>query len=387
MRQRITRALAHHWHQPNYTLLGLIMITLAFGLVMLSSASSVAGFEKFDDPYYFVKRQLLYGVLLGLPAMWALSRIDYHIWKKIAFPLIIINVILLVMVVVPGVGAEFLGARRWINLGGILFQPSELVKLTFLLYLGLWLESRQRSKAIHDVSTGFAPFMTMIGFLVLMIAGVQKDLGTMVVIAVIAVVAYYVAGAPWKHLAVIFAAGTSVLLFLVRILPIFIPSFEYRAQRLTVFLNPDLDPLGVGFHINQALLAIGSGGLFGVGLGHSRQKFNYLPEVSTDSIFAVVAEEMGFIIAVSLVALYLGIMWQGIQVAKAAPDYFGKIVAAGIVTWITFQAVVNIMAMLSLLPLTGIPLPFVSYGSTSMATLLASVGILINISRQTNQAH
>lgn len=385
MRRRFS-ALTTHWHVPNYTLVGLLLILLMFGLIMLSSASSVAGFEKFNDPYYFVKRQLLYGVLFGLPVMWLLSRIDYHIWKRYAFALIVINIIFLILVLVPGIGVELLGARRWINLGGILFQPSELIKLTFLLYLGLWLEARQKSRAIHDLSTGFAPFMTMIGFLVLMIAGVQKDLGTMVIIAVIAIVAYFVAGAPWRHLAVIGAAGVAMLLFLVKILPLFIPSFSYRANRLTVFLNPDLDPLGIGFHINQALLAIGSGGLFGVGLGHSRQKFNYLPEVATDSIFAVVAEEMGFIIALSLVALYIGIMWQGIQVAKAAPDHFGRIVAAGIVTWITFQAIVNIMAMLSLLPLTGIPLPFVSYGSTSMVTLLAAVGILINISRQTKTA-
>lgn len=382
---RRIRTITAHWHLPNYTLLGLLLILLVFGLIMLSSASSVAGFEKFDDPYYFVKRQLLYGVLFGLPMMWILSRVDYHIWKRYAFPFIIINIILLLLVVVPGVGVKLLGAQRWINFGGILFQPSELIKLTFLLYLGVWLEARQRSRTIHDISTGFAPFMTMIGFLVLMIAGVQKDLGTMVVIAVIAVVAYYVAGAPWKHLGIILVSGIGVLLFLVKLLPVFIPSFNYRANRLTVFLNPDLDPLGIGFHINQALLAIGSGGLFGLGLGHSRQKFNYLPEVSTDSIFAVVAEEMGFIIALSVVALYVGIMWQGIQVAKTAPDNFGKIVAAGIITWITFQATVNIMAMLSLLPLTGIPLPFISYGSTSMATLLAAVGILINISRQTVQ--
>lgn len=382
---RHIRTITAHWHLPNYTLLGLLLILLVFGLIMLSSASSVAGFEKFDDPYYFVKRQLLYGVLFGLPMMWILSRVDYHIFKRYAFPFVVINIILLLLVVIPGIGVELLGARRWINFGGILFQPSELIKLTFLLYLGVWLEARQRSRTIHDVSTGFAPFMTMIGFLVLMIAGVQKDLGTMVVIAVIAIIAYYVAGAPWKHLGIIVVSGIGMLLFLVKVLPFFIPSFNYRANRLTVFLNPDLDPLGIGFHINQALLAIGSGGLFGLGLGHSRQKFNYLPEVSTDSIFAVVAEEMGFIITLSVVALYIGIMWQGIQVAKTAPDNFGKIVAAGIITWITFQAIVNIMAMLSLLPLTGIPLPFISYGSTSMATLLAAVGILINISRQTVQ--
>lgn len=381
MRQPGRLAANRNWHEPNYTLIALIAVLLLFGLIMLSSASSVTGFEKFADPYYFVKRQLLYGFCIGLSVMWLLSRIDYHFWKRAAFPLMIINIILMIMLLIPGIGVELLGARRWISIGGILFQPSELIKLTFLLYLGIWLEAR--TKTIHDASTGFIPFMIMIAFLVLMIAGVQKDLGTMVVIAVIAVSAYFVAGAPWKHLLIIFSSAVGVLLFLIKLLPVFIPSFNYRAQRLTVFLNPDVDPLGIGFHINQALLAIGSGGVLGLGLGHSRQKFNYLPEVMTDSIFAVIAEELGFVIAIAIVVLYLGIMVQGYRVAKSAPDTFGKIVAIGITTWITFQAVVNIMAMLALVPVTGIPLPLISYGSTSTATLLAAVGILINISRQT----
>lgn len=372
------------WHEPNYALIGLIIVLVIFGLIMLSSASSVSGFEKFGDPYYFIKRQILYGVCLGLPALWLLSKIDYHLWKRAAVPLMAINIILLIMLLIPGIGVKLLGAQRWINIGGILFQPSELVKLTFLLYLGVWLEAR--AKTIHDAATGFIPFIIMVTFLVFMIAGVQKDLGTMVVIGVIAVVSYFVAGAPWKHLAMIFAGALGGLLVLIKILPLFIPSFSYRAHRLTVFLNPDVDPLGIGFHINQALLAIGSGGLLGLGLGHSRQKFNYLPEVMTDSIFAVVGEEMGFVIAICVVLLYLGIMLQGYKVAKLAPDTFGKIVAIGITTWITFQAVVNIMSMLALVPVTGIPLPLVSYGSTSTATLLASLGILINISRQTKVA-
>ncbi|EKD76296.1 MAG: hypothetical protein ACD_43C00162G0002 [uncultured bacterium] len=379
--QRIKQAIQQQWHEPNYVFISLLGILLVFGLIMLSSASSVAGFEKFGDPYYFVKRQLLYGILIGLPSMWVLSRIDYHVWKRYAFPIVVINIILIVMILVPGIGVELLGARRWLNIGGILFQPSELIKLSFLLYLGAWLEAR--GKELHDPSTGFVPFMIMITFLVLMIAGVQKDLGTMVVIAVIAVSAYFVAGAPWKHLGIILASAVAAFLFLVKLLPLLIPSFEYRAHRLTVFLNPDIDPLGIGFHINQALLAIGSGGILGLGLGHSRQKFNYLPEVMTDSIFAVLAEEMGFVIALGVVLLYLALMIQGYKIAKNAPDPFGKIVAIGITTWISFQAVVNIMAMLALVPLTGIPLPFVSYGSTSTATLLIAVGILINISRQT----
>ncbi len=369
------------WHQPNYIFIGLLLILVVFGLIMLSSASSVAGFEKIGDPYYFIKRQILYGIFIGVPALWLFSRIDYHIWKRYAFPLIIINLVLMLMLLLPGIGVELLGAKRWLNIGGILFQPSELIKLTFLLYLGVWLEAR--TQTIHDAAVGFMPFIIMIGLLVLMVAGVQKDLGTMVVIAVIAVAAYFVTGAPWKHLAIIFASGLGLLFFLIKILPLVIPSFRYRAHRLTVFLNPDIDPLGIGFHINQALLAIGSGGLLGLGLGHSRQKFNYLPEVMTDSIFAVVAEEMGFIIAVGVILLYLGLMWQGYRIAKSAPDHFGKIVAIGITTWLSFQAVVNIMAMLALVPVTGIPLPLISYGSTSTATVLAAIGILINISRQT----
>lgn len=371
------------WHEPDYTLIALLGVILVFGLVMLSSASSVQGFEKFGDANYFVKHQILYGIFIGLPALWVMSRIDYHIWKAYAFPLMIVIVVSLLLVLVPGIGLELLGAKRWINIGGIVFQPSEMVKIGFLIYLAVWLEARQ--KDIHDFSSGFMPFMIMVSFLVIMIAGFQRDLGTMVVIGVIAVTAYYVAGAPWKHLGIIAALGAAGMIFFIKIIPIFIPSFSYRANRLTVFLNPELDPLGIGYHINQALLAIGSGGLLGQGLGQSRQKFNYLPEVTNDSIFAVIAEEMGFMITVGLVVLFMWFMIRGYRIAKQAPDTYGTVIAAGITTWIIFQAAVNIMAMLSLVPLTGIPLPFISYGSTSLITLLASTGILINISRQTKQ--
>lgn len=380
-RGRVLHKLSSQWHEPNYALIAVLGVLLVFGLIMLSSASSVNGFEKFGDPNYYVKHQILYGVFIGLPALWVMSRIDYHILKRYAFPLIIVSIILLMLVLVPGIGLELLGAKRWINLGGLAFQPSELVKIAFLIYLAVWLEAR--NKDIEDFSTGFMPFMIMIGFLVLMIAGVQKDLGTMIVIGVIAMSAYFVAGAPWKHLLSIGAIAAAGLFLLIKVLPIFIPSLSYRANRLTVFLNPELDPLGIGYHINQALLAIGSGGLLGQGLGHSRQKFNYLPEVASDSIFAVIAEEMGFIVSAGLVVLFLAFAIQGYKIAQQAPDVFGKIIATGITTWIIFQAVVNIMAMLSLLPLTGIPLPFISYGSTSLVTLLVSIGVLINISRQT----
>ena len=369
------------WHEPNYTLIGLVAALLIFGLIMLASASSVQGFEKFADPNFFVKRQLLYGVLIGVPVLWVMSRIDYHYWKQFAFPIIVASIILLMMVLIPGIGVELLGARRWISLGGITFQPSELVKIAFIIYLAAWLESRD--KDIEDFSAGFMPFMIMMSFLVVMIAGVQSDLGTMVVIGVIGLVAYFIAGAPWKHIWTIIGIGLSGLFMLIQVLPAFFPSLQYRKTRLQVLLNPELDPLGVGYQANQALLAVGSGGILGLGLGHSRQKFNYLPEIPSDTIFAVIAEEMGFIVTAGLVVLFLAFMVQGYKVATQAPDTFGKIIAAGVTSWITFQAAVNMMAMLGLVPLTGITLPFISYGSTSLVTLLAAVGIVINISRQT----
>lgn len=362
------------FHEPNYTFIFTLAIIIVFGLIMLTSASSVMGFQKFGDGYYYIKHQLIYGVLVGGLALFVMSKIDYHYWKKHAFPIVLITIALLFLVLVPGIGYEYLGAKRWINLGGMQFQPSEMVKLTFLLYLAVWLESR--AKKLEDFSYSFVPFLIMIGFLVFMIAGIQKDLGTTVVIAVIALSVYFVAGAPWKHLIWMGITGAGLFFLMIKIAP-------YRANRLMVFLNPELDPQGIGYHINQALLAIGSGGLFGVGLGHSRQKFNYLPEPAGDSIFAVMGEEIGFIFCLALIGLFMALLWQGIKISRLAPDSFGRLTAVGIITWITFQAFTNIAAMLSLLPLTGIPLPFISYGSTSLVMTMAAMGLLINISKQT----
>ncbi|MFA6027595.1 MAG: putative lipid II flippase FtsW [Patescibacteria group bacterium] len=361
-------------HEPNYAFIFTFAVIFIFGLIMLTSASSVMGFQKFGDSYYYIKHQLLYGVLIGGMALFIMSKIDYHYWKKYAFPLALITIILLFLVLVPGIGMELLGAKRWINLAGIQFQPSELVKLTFLIYLAVWLENR--AKKMEDFSYSFVPFLIMVGFLVLMIAGIQKDLGTMIVITVIALTVYFVAGAPWKHLAWMGLTGAGLFFLLIKVAP-------YRANRLMVFLNPELDPQGIGYHINQALLAIGSGGFFGVGLGHSRQKFNYLPEPAGDSIFAIIGEELGFVFTVALILLFLALLWHGIKISRNAPDSFGRLVAVGIITWILFQAFTNIAAMLSLLPLTGIPMPFISYGSTSLVMTMAAMGLLINISKQT----
>ncbi|PIW37225.1 MAG: putative lipid II flippase FtsW [Candidatus Kerfeldbacteria bacterium CG15_BIG_FIL_POST_REV_8_21_14_020_45_12] len=358
--------------KPDTTLLVILGIILVLGLIMLSSASSVLSYQNYGDSYYLLKHQMLYGLLIGGIAFYAMSKINYHYWRSSAFPIAVITMLLLFAVFIPGVGVELLGAKRWINLGGFLFQPSEVVKLTFLIYLAAWLE--KQGKEVTDPNFGLMPFLIMLGSLVLLIAVAQRDLGTTIVIAVISIVVYFVAGAPWRHLGLIGLGGLMAVAALIKVAP-------YRAARLTVFLNPEVDPQGIGYHVNQALLAIGSGGLFGLGLGHSRQKFNYLPEVATDSIFAIVAEELGFVFAVILVLLFLAFTIQALRVAKGASDRFGQLVAVGIAVWIGFQAFVNVGAMLSLLPLTGIPLPFISYGSSSMITLLAAAGLLANISR------
>ncbi|MBI5038077.1 MAG: putative lipid II flippase FtsW [Candidatus Kerfeldbacteria bacterium] len=360
-------------HKPDYRIIAIVGVIVLYGLVMLASASSVLSFEKFGDSNYLLKHQLLYGVLIGTVGLIVMAKIDYHVWRKFAFPLMAVTVILLLGVLIPGIGFEYGGARRWIQLGPIIFQPSEMLKLAFILYLATLFEKNK--EGIKEAGYGLIPFIIIAGSVVFLIM-LQPDMGTMVTIALIGFLIFYVAGAPLKHLAILVASAVSLFFVLIKLAP-------YRAARFTVFLNPALDPQGIGYHINQALLAIGSGGLFGLGLGHSRQKYLYLPEVTGDSIFAIVAEEMGLFMSVALILLFIWFMKRGLLIAKKAPDTFGKLVATGIVIWIVMQAFINIAAMVTLVPLTGIPLPFISYGSSALVTSLVAIGILINISKQT----
>jgi cell division protein FtsW len=245
------------------------------------------------------------------------------------------------------------------------------VKLTFLFYLAGWLEARSgRGK---EIRTGVAPFALTLG-VILGLLILQPDVGTMSVIAAMSLCVYFLAGAPMTHVLGLLVAGVAGLALLIGLAP-------YRAARFMTFLNPELDPEGVGYHINQALLAIGSGGFFGLGYGHSRQKFQYLPEVTNDSIFAVAAEELGMIGALFLLVLFLAFLWRCIRIAQAAPDPFGRLVVLGIASWIVIQAFVNIGSMVALLPMTGVPLPFISYGGTSFAITLAAIGVVLNVSK------
>lgn len=363
------------YHAPDYFLIAIITIICFFGLIILSSASVVVSFEKFGQADYLIKHQIFFGLIPGLILLFFTSRINYQQWKKYALLLLIFNIILLLFVFVPGLGESYNWARSWISIFGFSVQPSEIVKLTFILYLAAWLEKRK--KEITHFFYGFLPFLIFLSIISLLIV-LQPDVGTLSIIVLIGLVIYFAAGAKIWHLGLIGLSGMSIFFWLIKIAP-------YRLARFSVFLNPELDPQGIGYHLKQALLAIGSGGIFGRGLGFSRQKYLYLPEVIGDSIFAVLAEELGFIITICLVILFLILMLRGFRLAKLAPDDFARLTVVGIISWFIFQTIINIAAMVGFLPLTGLPLPFISYGGTSLAVSLAAVGILINISKQSKE--
>lgn len=353
----------------------LILTLLGIGLVSIASAGVFYGETRFGDAYYFLKRQLMFGLLPGLLALFLCQLIDYHRWRTLVVPIFALTIVLLILVFIPGVGAKIYGASRWISIGPFSFQPSELAKLSVILYLAAWLSKQGRTR-IQDLYEGLLPFIVILGAVAFLILK-QPDTGTLGVIFLVSLAVFFAGGAKLSHLAAIVASGLLLLGLLIKLAP-------YRMQRFLVFLNPEHDPQGAGYHIQQALLAIGTGGLFGLGLGHSRQKFNYLPEPVTDSIFAVFAEEWGFIGALVVLGLFLAVAVRGLAIARRAPDEFGKLVAVGITMWIALQAFINIAAITGLIPLTGIPLPFLSYGGTSLMFLMAGVGILLNISKQTS---
>jgi cell division protein FtsW len=359
-------------HRPNYILLLTIVGLIVLGSVLISSASVVLSLQHAETPnYYFI--QHLVALCLGIPLFLFGFKVDYSFWKRLA-PLIMLgSIILMVAVFIPGLGMEHGGARRWLNLGFINFAPAEIFKLALIIYLAAWFD--KRGGQIKKFFSATLPFLSVIifsGFLIMM----QPDLGTMMVVALTTGAIYFVAGANLFHVAIMAGGGIAAVMAMIL-------GSHYRTQRLMIFLNPSSDTSGQGYQINQALLAIGSGGLFGLGFGHSRQKFNYLPEAASDSIFAITAEELGFLRSSLIVIAFLVIAYQGYRVAQKAPDVFSRLLAVGITTWIVVQGLLNISAMMSIIPLTGIPLPFISMGSTSTVILMLASGILLNISKHT----
>ncbi|MDO8668805.1 MAG: putative lipid II flippase FtsW [Candidatus Buchananbacteria bacterium] len=354
-------------------LIVLISFLTVFGLLMIFSAGVSLGWQKFGDSYFFVKHQILFGLLPGLFLFVILSKIDYFKLKSLATPMLFISIILLVLVYIPGIGSGYGTSRSWINFFGFSLQPSEIVKLTFLIYLVAWL-SEKGEKRLKDLHQGFLPFVIVL-FVVMLLIFFQPDTGSMSIIVLTSLIVFFVAGGSLMHLSWVSALGFSGLWLVIKF-------SSYRAERLTTFLHPELDPLGNGYHINQALLAVGSGGFWGRGFGHSRQKFAYLPESAGDSIFAIIAEELGFIVSAALIIAFIFLMLRVLKIAQRCNEPFGRLLAIGIVSWFVIQAFINIAAITGLLPLTGVPLPFISYGGTALMTCLAASGILVNISRQ-----
>lgn len=348
-----------------------VFALVGIGLLTIASAGVSYGNIRFGDPYYFFKEQLI-GLAVGTLLLLIAERVPYQLWRRFVVPLFAVALIFLVLVFIPGLGTTVYGAARWVDFGLFSFQPSEIMKIAIIFYLAAWL-SRRGQRTSQDFYEGFLPFfivLSVVGFLIIK----QPDTGTLGLIFCISLSIFFASGANLRHIAGLIALAFFALFVLIKIAP-------YRMQRFLVFLNPEHDPLGAGYQMTQAFLAIGTGGWFGVGLGHSRQKFNYLPEPVTDSIFAVLAEETGLLGGAFVISLFLFFLWRGIRVARRAPDKFGELLAVGIVAWVVCQAFINIAAITGLIPLTGIPLPFISFGGTSLAVLMAAVGVLLNISR------
>lgn len=360
------------YHAMDKGLLFAIVGVVLFGLLSLSSASSIVAYEKFGDPYYYFKHQL-YALTAGIAAFWFFANFDYRKLKKFAAGFLVFSIFLLLLVFIPGLSAQYGSARSWINVFGFSLQPSEFVKLSFLLYLAAWLEVRK--KDLHDVQQGIGPFLVVLGIIAVLML-LQPDLGTLSIVGMTSMVVYFVGGGKTKHILYIFLVAIIGLFIMVQIKP-------YQMNRFKCVADPSFSKNDVCYQINQSLIAVGSGGIWGRGISGSKQKYMYLPEVSSDFIFAVIGEEVGLLYSIGLVMTYVYIFYRGYKISIGAPDDFGKILAIGIVSWITIQVVVNIGGIINVIPMTGVPLPLISYGGSAILTALAALGVLINISKQT----
>ncbi len=353
-------------------LFGVVGFLVIFGLLILASASMGYSIQKFGNPYRSIVHQLVFGVGVGVFLFWTGLKIPISWYKRWAPHLLVISIALLLLVFVPKIGFSIGGARRWIHVGPFSFQPSELLKLTVVVYLAAWMHSRQ--KEISSFTLGFIPFLLITGIVSIFLYR-EPDIGTLGVIALTSLGIFLLGGGRASQ------AAVAVLLGIV-ILAIIIAAEPYRRDRFFVFLNPDTEIQGRGYQMYQARIAIGSGGLFGRGLGLSRQKYSYLPEPMGDAIFAVYAEEFGFIGIAVLLSAFFFLFIRGMLVAARTHDSFARLFAAGIAFLVISQVIINVGALSGVIPLTGIPLPFVSYGGTALAFLLFEMGILLNISKR-----
>jgi len=358
--------------QPDYLLLGLVVGLVALGLLIVYSSSFALGLLAFNDANYFVLRQAIWAVL-GLIMLLVLMRVDYHWLRSISPLLMLVAIVALMAVLVPGIGLERGGAQRWITLGPLPpAQPSEFAKLALIIYVAAWLSGKDT--LVKSFALGFVPFVLMVGVVAGLIL-LEPDTGTAAVLIMTTVTLFFIAGASLTHLAALVGIGGVAASFLIL-------TSGYRLDRVVAFLQAEDDPGGIGFHTLQLLIGLGSGGIEGVGVGASRQKFFYIPGSHTDGVFAVVGEELGFIGAMGVLILFAVLVYRGFRIVLNAKDDFGSLLATGIICWIAFQALINVGGITRAIPMTGIPMPFLSYGGSALASLLAAIGILLNISRQ-----
>ena len=360
-------------HNVDWRFLVIVASLLIFGLFALSSASFITGEKKFNDSSYYLKEQLLKGVLIGIVAFIFFLKVPLDFLKKYSFIFLILSMGLLFLVFLPKLGLSHSGSTRWLNLGFITLQPSEILKLSFLIYLASWLASRQ--KDLQHFGSGMLPFLiivSIVGLLLLM----QPNMGTFSIIALSAAAIYFTAGGKMRHLSIFALGGLVVFLIFISLKP-------YGAERLKPFFNPQDDTKGSAYQINQALTSISVGGINGVGASQALVS-NYLPETIGDSIFAVLAEKFGLFGVTFILSLYFLFAIFSFRIALKNMEHFPKLLTVGITTWIVVQSFINIGAISGLIPLTGVPLPFISYGSSALVVSLAGAGIIANASRYTS---
>lgn len=343
---------------------------ISVGIIMIYSSSGVYAMQQLGDSLYFLKRHVMF-LGIGLILTVSLMAIDYRVLQRWAKPILGVAILMLIVVLLPSVGKASYGARRWFKIGTFYFQPSEFAKLAMLLYVADFL-SRKHQQIRHFFS-GFMPVIVVLGAVCALILK-QPDLGSTVLIGGVSLVMLFIAGARIRHVASLLALALPAFYLLIVNVP-------YRWARIVTFLDPWQDPHGAGFQLTQSQIALGTGGLFGLGLGQSMQKLYYLPAAHTDFIFSIIGEELGFIGALTIIAVFIGFIWQGARIAKRTADPFGYFLSAGIVAMISLQAVVNIGVSIGALPTKGLPLPFISYGGSALVFNMLATGLLLNISR------
>ena len=358
---------------PDLWLFGVAVVLLSIGVVMVYSASAIVAADRFRDPYFFLKKQLFWA-LLGAACLWLAIRVDYRRLAGWVLPLLVVAAALLVLVLIPPIGQAINGTRRWIRVGPVSFQPVELAKLALVVYLAAFLAKRRDTLA--EFRQGLLPPLAVAGLLAALVLA-QPDLGNCLTLIALTFALLFLAGGRVAHLGLILAGALPLVAIAIWAAP-------YRLRRITTFVDPWADPRGSGFQIIQSWLALGNGGVLGQGIGASKQKLFYLPESHTDFIFAVIGEELGFVGAATVVALFVILVWRGLRIGLRAPDPFGAYLALGITVLIATQTLVNLGVVTGLLPTKGLPLPFISFGGSALLVTMLSTGVLLNISQHAN---